>query len=131
MTPAYATVAQLLEYLSTEDELVTQDETELARRLTRASDLLDSRAIRTAFTVNPATGLPADPVVAEALMLACCAQVEFWEEVGESSDIDGMAGRQSSVGGLSVTLPDRLAPRALDHVVGAGLATPRTNGQLP
>lgn len=96
---------------------------EATRLLTRASTRVD--AVVTASYSVDSDGIPTDPDVAQALSDACCAQVEFWLEVGEDHDISGLANRQVGIGHLSLAaLPPRLAPRAADILIGAGLMAP-------
>lgn len=82
------------------------------RLLMRASELLDA-TVTTSFVVDSATALPADADEAAALRDATCAQVRFWVETGEEHDIDGLAGTQVSVGGVSGVRPPVIAPQAL------------------
>jgi hypothetical protein len=114
MTAAYATAADLAEWLGTEAPADAE------RLLRRASELLDA-TVYGAYAVDSLTGLPADPDAAAALRDAACAQVEFWVEVGEAHDIDGGARSQVSIGGLSLQRPGRIADRALDLLRSAGL----------
>lgn len=93
------------------------------RLLARASELIDSKA-RASFVLNKATDLPTDPAVAAACRDACCAQVEFWLEVGEEHDIAGMANRGAAIGHLRLdALPPELGPRARRILSAAGLFT--------
>jgi hypothetical protein len=108
---------------ATPDDLyawVPVDVEDPARLLARATEVVDS-AVRAPFRVDSA-GTPLDPETAEALTSATCAQVEFWLEVGEEHDVAGLAGRQVSVGQLSISaLPPTVAPRAARILAGAGL----------
>jgi len=116
MTVAYATADQLAEFLG-DDVSISEPE----RLLKRASEVLDAK-IRAPFAVDDDTSLPEDADLAQALADACCAQVEFWAEVGEDHDVSGLANRQVSIGHLSVqALPPELAPRALRFLAQAGL----------
>lgn len=76
------------------------------RLLSRASELID-QTVLASYTVDD-DGIPTDSGVAQALSDAACAQVEFWMEVGEEHDIDGLAGSQASAGSLNVHKPGRL-----------------------
>lgn len=115
-TAPYATDAQLTAWLSTTAEVV---ESERLRR--RASELLD-RHVRAWFTVDTDTDLPTETTLASALADACCAQVEFWLDVGEDHDIEGLAGTRVGIGHLSLEqLPPELAPRAQRLLANAGL----------
>lgn len=112
---AYATEAQLTVWLPAG---TTVDDAE--RLLVRASELLDSMVIG-GYSIADDTGLPTDTDVATALRDACCAQVEFWLEVGEEHDVVGLAG-SVAVGQLRVDrLPNTLAPRARRILGNAGL----------
>lgn len=117
MTTAYATEAELTAF-------VGSAVSDGARLLERASELVDSHVVAT-YDVDSSTDLPTDTDVAAALRDATCAQVEFWVEVGEDHDISGMAGRDVSIGRLSIDkLPDELAPRARRFLANAGLLHP-------
>lgn len=85
---------------------------DISRLLARASELLDA-TVTAPFVVDAATELPADATEAAALRDACCAQVRFWVETGEEHDIDGLAGKPTSVGGVSGVRPPVVAPQAL------------------
>jgi len=117
MTTAYATEADLTAFLpSTVGDVPDAD-----RLLERASELLDDK-IRTPFAVDTGTQLPTDPDIATALVQACCAQVEYWLDVGEEHDIEGLHHRQVGIGHLQVSsLPPELAPRAQRFLASAGL----------
>jgi hypothetical protein len=118
VTP-YATVEDLTEWLPTGTAIPA----DAARVLGRASTLLDS-VIRAPFGVDD-EGLPTDETVAETLANACCAQVEYWIDLGEEHDIEGMAGTRVGVGHLQVErLPLELGPRARRELAVAGLTTP-------
>jgi len=81
------------------------------RLLTRASELLDNIVTRP-FPLEE-DGLPLDVEDATALREAACAQVRFWTETGEEHDIDGLAGTDVSIGGVSGKRPPVVAPQAL------------------
>lgn len=113
---AYATAEQLTAWLP---DGVTVDDG--GRLLARASGVLDDH-VRAPFDVHTDTDLPTDDDIATAMADACCAQVEFWLEVGEEHDINGLAGSRVSVGQLSLErLPPVLAPRAARILGNAGL----------
>ncbi|WP_267244352.1 hypothetical protein [Streptomyces sp. PR69] len=79
----YATTTQLAEYLG------AAPPTNAARLLLRASELLDADFLKVAVYDVDENGLPTDPLVAAAFRNAVCAQVEFWQEAGEETDISG------------------------------------------
>jgi hypothetical protein len=114
---AFATPTSLLEWLPVTVDI---DDADAVRLLDRATEVIDA-AVRAPFRVD-AAGTPLDPETAEALASATCAQVEFWLEVGEEHDVAGLAGRQVSVGQLSISaLPPVVAPRAARLLAAAGL----------
>jgi hypothetical protein len=80
----YATTGELATYLGEAPAL------DAARLLLRASQLLDADfLIPAVYDVDDETGMPTDPVVLAGFRDAVCAQVEFWNEVGEETDISG------------------------------------------
>lgn len=115
VTTPYATTEQLAEFLNPDAELPDDAD----RLLSHASDRVDDYVLA-AFTLDTITGLPRDADVAEALATAACAQVEFWLEVGEEHDVDGVRGA-ISVPGASFSSPPTLAPRARSALMRAGL----------
>lgn len=116
MTVAYATTAQLATWLG------TQGTPDAGRLLERASELIDE-TVRAPFAVSAVTNLPTDPDVAAALRDATCAVVEAWLEVGESNDVDGLAGQQIAVQGYSGPRAPTVPPRAVRALNTAGLLT--------
>lgn len=119
MTVAYASEGDLASFLP-EGTVAT----DAPRLLARASELLDGTVLA-AFDIGD-DQLPTDTAVAEAMRDACCAQVEFWLEVGEENDIDGLAGTQVALTGYAGKRPPRVAPRAFDILQTAGLMTTST-----
>lgn len=115
MTAAYATAEDLAAWLGRDAPA------DAARLLARASALLDV-VVYASFATDD-SGLPCDAGAAATLRDAACAQVEFWLEVGEEHDVDGGAGSQVAVGGLSMQRPGRLGDRALDALRTGGLMT--------
>lgn len=114
---AYATAAQLAAYLG------APAPTDATRLLLRASEVLDS-VVRAPFTVDVQTTLPTDAGIATALANACCAQVEFWAEVGEGNDVDGLAATPLMLTGTTGFQGRRapvVGPRALRYLREAGL----------
>lgn len=79
----YATTTQLANFLG------AAPPADAARMLRNASRLLDSDFLFGAVYDVDDAGLPTDTEVAAAFADAVCAQVEFWGEVGEETDISG------------------------------------------
>lgn len=79
----YATTTQLANYLGAAPPL------NAARLLREASKILDSDFLRAAVYDVDDAGLPTDAEVAAAFADAVCAQVQFWGEAGEETDISG------------------------------------------
>ncbi|MEV8042461.1 hypothetical protein AB0P02_01270 [Streptomyces griseoluteus] len=79
----YATTTQLAEYLGAAPPL------DAARLLLEASRLLDSNFLRAAVYDVDVLGMPTDSLVIAAFAEAVCAQVAFWGEVGEETDVSG------------------------------------------
>lgn len=119
MTVAYATADELASYVPATAGLEDVD-----RLLERASELIDAK-VRASFDLDDTTNLPTNESVAAAMRDAVCAQVEFWLDVGEEHDIEGLADRQASIQGLSLqALPPELAPRARRIMRTCGLLNP-------
>lgn len=107
---AYATADEVEAFVSAA-VWATVVEADVPRLCARASELLDD-IVRRPFEVDSGTGLPADEDIATVMSNACCAQIEFWLEVGEEHDIDGLASTQVSVTGYSGPRAREVAPRA-------------------
>jgi hypothetical protein len=116
MADAYATTGELEAYLGSSRAAPT----DAGRLLVRASEVIDALVTRP-FAIAVDTGLPTDPDQAAALRDACCAMVEFWMEVGEENDIDGLAGTQVQAGGYSGLRAPANSVRAIRILRGAGL----------
>jgi hypothetical protein len=98
---AYAAPTELADYLGIPEADLPDD---ASRQLQRASELIDYATMgRTTGTGN---AIPAKN--------ATMAQVEFWMEAGEESDIYGAKNfRSHSIGGVSIQgRISELAPRA-------------------
>lgn len=116
MTVAYATEADLTAWLAAGTVVDDAD-----RLLQRASELLDD-TVTSGFAVDTVTDLPTDTDVAAAMRDACCAQVEYWLEVGEDHDVVGLAGTSVTIGHLTLAkLPAKVADRARRILRNAGL----------
>ncbi|MFJ1865545.1 hypothetical protein ACIOD1_13020 [Streptomyces sp. NPDC088097] len=85
---------------------------DIEARIARASRFLDANVFRMcSYSVDTATGLPADSAVAEALASAVCAQVEWGVEVG---DVTGAA----AAGWGTVEIGDVRLGRSVTSVSG-------------
>jgi hypothetical protein len=61
------------------------------RLLARASQFLDAQVFRMCWYVaDPTTGLPTDALVAAAFRDAVCAQVQWWDELGDPLGVVGV-----------------------------------------
>lgn len=116
MATPYATADDLAGWLLEGSSVPSDAE----RLLERASQLLDSILVG-CFAVDSVTKLPTDAGVAATMRDACCAVVEFWLEVGEEGDIDGLAGTPVSTGGYSGVRAPANSVRAIRILRGAGL----------
>ncbi|MEV8353193.1 hypothetical protein ACFVTT_34000 [Streptomyces niveus] len=94
--PVYATVADLADYLGT----AAPDDAE--RLLAAASRMLDARVLAYCRYDVDAAGLPADLDVAAAISRAVCAQVAWWDEVGDHTGAAGAGYGTVSIGSVSL-----------------------------
>lgn len=119
----YATTDQLAAYLGVDEDDLSADS---SRLLERASELIDTITLG---RYDPET---ADQVVIDRVVRATCAQVEYWNEIGEAADIDAGGLDSYRVGSVSVKRAragasgggytgSRLAPRAREALFMAGL----------
>ncbi|WP_042170096.1 hypothetical protein [Streptomyces sp. NBRC 110035] len=92
VAPAPATMADVRSYATTTELAVflhAAPPLDSVKLLERATELLDSDFLKAALYDTDTDGMPTDPVVQAAFAEAVCAQVEFWGEVGEETDIAG------------------------------------------
>lgn len=118
MTNAYATTADLAEYLGiTEGDLPA----DAARLLDHASEVVDYLTLKRIDTTRQQD--------MDAAASATCAQVEFWIENGEGAEFQGNV-KSYSIGKTSVTFASgsdgggsdtKFAPRAIRTLKLAGL----------
>ncbi len=106
---AYLAYAQAADYKAFTGQAAPTDFDRLAMR---ASELIDN-TVTEWYQVDDVTGLPLYQTTADCMRDACCAQVEFWQEVGEKNDIDGLAGTNVKMGNYQGTRAPELAPRAV------------------
>ncbi len=119
---AYATRS---EYETFSGQTAPED---IDRLLDRASELLDNK-VTAPFEIDDTDGLPTGTLVvqghsvtlASIMRDACCAQVEFWQNGGEDSDIEGLFRSEISVGGFSGKCPPEMSRRAFRILQNAGL----------
>ncbi|MFF4118966.1 hypothetical protein ACFY0P_36735 [Streptomyces sp. NPDC001714] len=105
--------------------------TDAGRLLARASQDIDE-ALLTAVYCTDAAGMPTHSEVTQALSDAVCAQIEYWQETGDTGT--GAAGRWTSVslGPVSLSGPrgGPIYPGAVDLADRAHRALNRA-GLLP
>lgn len=102
------------------------------RSLIAASAEIDRITVAARYTVDPATGKAADPLVRKALAAAVCELVGWWAETGLET-----GGRSlytsASIGGVSLgwggantknPQADRVGPKVWTILMGAGLIRP-------
>ncbi|GAA2825347.1 hypothetical protein RMN57_13240 [Kitasatospora sp. CM 4170] len=74
------------------------------RLLTRASQMLDSQVLRACWYVaDPTTGMPTDSLVLAAFRDAACAQVEWWQELGDSTGAAGVGWGGVKIGSVDLS----------------------------
>ncbi|WP_151480627.1 hypothetical protein [Streptomyces albicerus] len=93
---AYATSAEYQTYTG------QTPPADIDRLLARASELLDSDVLLGAVYDVDASGLPTDADVIKAFSDATCAQVEYWEEEGEESDVSGRTAEEVALGSARI-----------------------------
>jgi len=117
----YATTTQLAEYMQAAPPL------DAPRLLASASRMLDALVLAYCRYAVDGDGMPTDPLVAAAIGRAVCAQVAWWEEIGDSTGAAGVGYGSMAIGsvnlGRSVTSVSgddsaarQLAPRVLDEL---------------
>jgi hypothetical protein len=74
-----------------------------AAQLTQASRFLDASLFsRSWYYADDTTGLPTEDVVIEAFRDATCAQVTWWQALGDSTGAFGAGYSSVSIGGVSL-----------------------------
>lgn len=120
-TVAYLTYTEI-------DHLEAGEEVRVQRRLRRASALVDDLLLAAVYDVD-GDGMPTNPVVAEAMSDAVCAQAEWFEETGDDTGAaEQFAG--GSLGSLSLSRPpgvSRYAPDTVAILRRVGLLQMRVN----
>jgi hypothetical protein len=92
----YATTTDLAQYLQAAPPLDSQ------HLLDGASRMLDARVLAYCRYDVDDTGLPSDTAVAQAIGRAVCAQVAWWDEVGDSRGAAGAGYGSVSIGSVSL-----------------------------
>ncbi|MFB7908115.1 hypothetical protein ACFC1T_16920 [Kitasatospora sp. NPDC056076] len=101
MARVYATAAQLAAFLG---QAAPPD---ADRLLARASAFLDSQVFRLAvYNANTTTGMPTDQPVLDAFANATCAQVEWWQGVGDMTGAAGAGWSTVRIGTAHMQRPD-------------------------
>jgi hypothetical protein len=103
--------------------------------LQRASRLLDADLFRLyVYDVDTTTGLPTDPDVAATMRDAVCAQVDWWDELGDSKGALGAGWDDVQIGsvklqrrsptavGASASAAREIAPEVGDVLLSAELS---------
>lgn len=130
LTP-YAVTTDVVAYMSTLTP--PPADPECSRLIARACDVLDAYLVGTQYSVD-ADGNPTDATVIEALKNATCAQVEWWVAKGDDLDTDrqydSMTVEGATLSRAGRRAP-RIAPRALDVLRVAGLATAQYPVHMP
>ncbi|MYR45086.1 hypothetical protein [Streptomyces sp. SID5910] len=126
----YATTTDLANYLRAAPPV------DSAGLLEDASRMLDARVLTYCRYDVDNAGLPSDPDVAAAIGRAVCAQVAWWDEVGDSRGAAGVGYGSVAIGsvnlGRSVTSVsgDDSAARQLAPQVADELRAPHLHGKL-
>lgn len=126
----YATTTDLANYLREAPPL------DAAGLLADASTMLDSRVLAYCRYDVDEEGMPSDPDVAKAIGRAVCAQVAWWEEVGDSTGAVGVGYGSAAIGsvnlGRSVTSVsgDDSAARQIAPQVADELRAPHLHDKL-
>ncbi|MFA9432886.1 MULTISPECIES: hypothetical protein [unclassified Egicoccus] len=116
---AHATVAQLTAWLA-HSAIAAPADNEAGRLLERASVTVDRATVAAIYAVNDQND-PTDDKVRQAFVDATCAQVEWWlvtgDEYGQTAGLHHVTQGSANISGRF----PRLAPRARDILVTAGL----------
>lgn len=113
MTDTYATADQLEARLSSAYTVPT----DAAKLLLKASELIDYHTRGRAQAAFDGT----DETLQSKLADATCDQVEFWLEVGEEHDVEGLTGALQGGRVQIQHLPNDLGRRARRTLAAAGL----------
>ncbi|WP_329622923.1 hypothetical protein OG357_22940 [Streptomyces sp. NBC_01255] len=115
MTRIYATSSQFEAYTGT-----SPAPADITARLRRASTFLDSQVFRLcAYDVDD-TGMPSNELVLDAFADACCAQVEWGIDVGDTTGAAGVGWGTVTIG--SATLSRSVTATSGDEAPGRQIA---------
>lgn len=126
----YATTTDLANYLRAAPPL------DAAGLLADATTMLDTRVLAYCRYDVDDDGMPSDPDVAKAIARAVCAQVAWWDEVGDSTGAAGVGYGSVAIGsvnlGRSVTSVsgDDSAARQIAPQVADELRAPHLHDKL-
>lgn len=97
MARIYATSADYQTYTG---QIPPADVTQLLARATR---MLEARVLRLCWYEVDADGMPTRAAVLAAIQAAVCAQVQWWQEVGDSIGGAGAGWGSVSIGSVSLS----------------------------
>jgi hypothetical protein len=81
------------------------------RQLTDATRLLEAYVLRTCrYDTDATTGLPTDSVVAGVFRDAVCAQVQWWQELGDQFGTIGLGWGEVRIGSVMLSKGDGMVP---------------------
>lgn len=109
MVHIYATTTDLVTYTG---DVAPDGADNLLRR---ASVFLDAELFRLChYDVDPTTGLPTDTAVAAMMRDATCAQVSWWDELGDSTGALGAGWDSVEIGSVKLQRrsPTNIGPAA-------------------
>ncbi len=100
MARTYATSADYQEYTG------QAPPADIETLLAKASRMLEASVFRLCWYEVDADGLPSNPLVREAFANAVCAQVGWWEELGDSSGAAVAGWGSIKLGSASMSRPE-------------------------
>lgn len=100
MARIYASAADYQEYTG------QASPADIETLLAKASRMLEARIFRLCWFEADADGLPSNPLVREAFANAVCAQVGWWEELGDSTGASVAGWGSVKLGSASMSRPE-------------------------
>lgn len=97
MTRVYATAEQLADYTG------QPAPADAVQQLTRASRFLDAHALNVCLYDTDDAGMPTAPEVLDALREAVCVQLQWWDDVGDSTGAMGAGWGAVALGPVSLS----------------------------